>query len=76
VARLPLVAELRDGPGLAVRDEDRIEAEAACAARPFDDPAFEDARPAQLVTFRREGDELADVARPSRFALDPLELGE
>ena len=34
VLRLPVVAELRDRPRLAARDEDRVEAEAPLPARP------------------------------------------
>jgi hypothetical protein len=43
VVRLPLVPELRDRTLLVVRDEDRVEAEAAGATRLVDDPTFEDA---------------------------------
>jgi hypothetical protein len=65
VARLPVVPELGDGALLAVRHEDRVVAESLLAARRLGDPAFEDARPAQLLAVRAEQDELADVARPT-----------
>jgi hypothetical protein len=74
--RLPLVAELRDRLLLTVGDEDRVEAEALGAARLLGDPAFEDAGPAPLFAVRREGDELAHVARSTPPALNALELGE
>jgi hypothetical protein len=76
VGGLPLIAELGNSPVLAVRHEDRIEPEAARAAGLMDDPAFEDAGPAQLPAVRRDRDELADVARSPGFPLEPAELGE
>ena len=48
VRPLPLVAELRDGPLLAVGDEDRVVAEAFAAARLVDDAALERAGAAVL----------------------------
>jgi hypothetical protein len=76
VVRLPLVAELRDRTLLVVRDEDRVEAEAAGAARLIDDPSLENAGAVQLFALRRDRHELADVARSAAFALDAAKLGE
>ena len=42
---LPLVAQLGDGLVLAVRNEDRVEAEAASPARFVDDSTFQNAGP-------------------------------
>src|SRR5437762_5714744 len=74
VPRLPLVAELRDRALLTVEDKDRVEAEAASPARLHRDPAREHAGPAQLVTLRRERDQLADVARPATVAVHITQL--
>src|ERR671922_1548057 len=76
VLRLPVVAELGDGSVVAVRDEDRVEPEAAGASRLVPDPAFEDARAPLLVSLRRQRDQLADVARPPAATLHALELGQ
>jgi hypothetical protein len=76
VGCFPPVAELRDRPSLALRDEDRVEAEPARAARLVDDPALEDARSPPLLARGRNCDQLADVARPARRSLHALELGE
>ena len=71
VLGLPLVAELCDGALFAVRDEDRVEAEAFLATRLFGDPALEDARAAELRALGRQRDELADVARASASGSAP-----
>ena len=71
VLGLPLVAELCDGALFAVRDEDRVEAEAFLATRLFGDPALEDARAAKLRALGRQRDELADVARASASGSTP-----
>jgi hypothetical protein len=76
VRGLPFIAELGHRPVLAVRDEDRIEAEAARAARLVDDHALEGAGAAQLPAVRRDRDELADVAGSPRTSLEALELGQ
>jgi hypothetical protein len=74
VLRLPLVAELGDGPVLPVRHEDRVEAEALRAPRLVGDAALEDSGSSELFAGRREGDELADVAGSAPLVFDPLEL--
>jgi hypothetical protein len=74
VRRLPFFAQLGDGLVLPVRNEDRIEAEAARPARLVDDSTFEDAGPSQLASLRRDRDQLADVARTP--VLDAVELRE
>ncbi len=76
VFSLPLVPELSDGSLLVVGHEDWVEAEPAGAARLGRDPSVEHARAAELLARRREGDELADVARPASGALDAVELCE
>src|SRR2546421_4993019 len=63
VLRLPFVAQLRDCPLLAVRDEDRGVAEALAPHRGERDASLECARAAQLGAIGREEDELRDVAR-------------
>src|SRR5689334_7084057 len=74
VLGLPLVAELGHRALLAVRDEDRVEAEAFRPARFLGDAAFERARAAELASVRRERDELADVAgAPVGLAVERLE---
>jgi hypothetical protein len=74
VHRLPLVAQLGDGLVLPVRNEDRIEAEAARPAPLVDDSSVQDARPSKLASLRRYGDQLADVARTP--VPDAVELRE
>jgi hypothetical protein len=74
VLRLPPVAELGDGPVVAVRQEDRIEAEALRAARLFGDAPLEDSGAAELFAGRREGNQLADVAGSAPLVFNPLEL--
>src|SRR2546421_2217203 len=74
VARLPCIAKLRNRLLLAVGNEDRVEAEALASAGRVRDPAGERPRSANLVTARRESDELADVARPASVAADSFEL--
>ena len=76
VARLPLVAELRDRLLLPLRDEDRVEAEAFGAARLFDYSSRKHARAADLLAGGGERDELADIARAPAFPLDALELSQ
>src|SRR5690349_3499165 len=60
---LPSVAELGDGALLALRNEHRVVAEAAAAARAAGNRPVEDAGAAQLLPVRRDRDELTDVAR-------------
>src|SRR5438477_2967280 len=72
--RFPVVAELGDRAGLALRNKDRIEAEAGVAARAGCDPAFERALPTALLASRAEGDELAHVPSMSGIALQALKL--
>jgi hypothetical protein len=74
VLGLPVVAELCHRLLLALRDEDRVEAETAGSPRLADDAAFEDARAAELGAGRRDGDQLTDVTRAPSLALDTLEL--
>jgi hypothetical protein len=74
VGRLPLVAQLGDRLLLVLGHKDRVETEAARPAGLVDDAAFEDAGPSLLLAFRRDGDQLADVARTS--VLHAVELGE
>jgi hypothetical protein len=74
VLGFPLVAELAHGPLLAVRDEDRIEAEPARAAGLVRDPALQHPRAAELLAGGRERDKLADVSRSPALAFDSLEL--
>jgi hypothetical protein len=79
VPALPIVAELSDRALLAVGNEDRVEAEAAGAARLRADPALEHARSADLAAVGRDRDELADVARstignPGERLEDPLDV--
>jgi hypothetical protein len=74
VPGLPLVAQLRHRPLLALGDEDRVEAEALGAARLDDDPPLEDAGAAALLALRRERHELADVPGPP--VLDAPKLGK
>src|SRR5262245_19754013 len=62
---LPLVPELRNGPGLADGEEDRVVAESLVALRRACDGAVERPARAYLVAIRGEGDELADVPRPA-----------
>jgi hypothetical protein len=76
IGGLPLVAELCHRPVFAVRSEDRVEAEAARAARLVDDRALEDAGAAQVTAVRRDRDELADVAGAPGVPLQALELRE
>lgn len=76
VRALPVVAELGDGPLLALGLEDRVEAEAARAARLVGDPALEDPCASHLVTLGREGDELADVTGATAVFFDAFELLE
>src|SRR5258708_5239463 len=64
ILALPAVPQFRDGPLLAVGDEDRVVAEALAATRPVDDRPLEDAGAAKLFALRRQRDELGDVARP------------
>src|SRR5260221_14241829 len=59
---LPRVAELGDGALLALRDEDRVVAEAFGAARLRRDPALEDAGAAELLATGRDRHELRHVA--------------
>jgi hypothetical protein len=49
VHRLPLVAELGHRSLLAVRDEDRVKAEALRTVRPVGDPPFQDPGAADFV---------------------------
>src|SRR5213595_2710578 len=76
VLALPVVAEFGNGSGFPVGDENRVEAEALCAAQLLGNPAFEDARAAMLLSARRDRDELADVARPAAVSLHAFELLE
>jgi hypothetical protein len=76
VLGLPLVSQLGDGLLLAVRDEDRIEPESLRAPRLGADAPLQDPGPADLVSLRRDGDELTHVASALTLALDALELGE
>jgi hypothetical protein len=76
VGGLPVIAELGNRPVLAVRDEDRIEAEAARPAGLVDDPALEEAGAPHLPAVRRDRDELAHVAGAPGVPLQPFELGE
>jgi hypothetical protein len=73
---LPLISELGNRPVLAVRDEDRIEAEAGRAAGLMGDSAPEDAGAAQLPAVGRDRDELADVAGAPGVSLEALDLGQ
>jgi hypothetical protein len=52
VVRFPLVAELAHGPLLSLRDEDRIETEAARAVGLVRDPALENARSPDFLAGR------------------------
>src|SRR6478735_1600023 len=76
VVPLPLVAELRDRSVLAVRNEDRVEAEAFRSADRVCDPASERARSPMLGAVGCDGYELAYVARAAAVALDAFELLE
>src|SRR4051794_18177058 len=74
VLRLPLVAELADRPPLALRDEDRVEAEATAARRRLGDPPGECPGASDLLPVRRQGHELRHVARAAPVALDAAQL--
>src|SRR6266700_14520 len=76
VRPLPLVAERRDRPLLAVGDEDRVVAKAFAAVRLVSDAALENAGASMLLTRRRQRDELTDVARSAAVAFDAAQLGE
>src|SRR5205085_6710608 len=71
---LPGVPELRHRPRLALRNEDRVVAEALRPAWPLRDPARERSRSTELRAGGRHGDELAHVARAASLALDAVEL--
>src|SRR5579884_649822 len=72
--RLPVVPQLRHRPLLAIRNEDRVVAEAFGAERRERDPTVERAGAAQLATIGSEEHELRDVTpAPIR---DALELAE
>lgn len=74
VAAFPLVAELGDRLLLAVRDEDRVEAEPARSTRLVGNQPCQDPGAAELLATRREGDELADVPRAPALPSDALQL--
>ena len=74
VGRLPLVAQLGDSLLLALRHEDRVEAEPLRPARIVDDSSFENACPSLFAPLGRNRDQLAHVAGAP--VLHPLELGE
>jgi hypothetical protein len=74
VLRLPVVPQLCHRPLLAIRNEDRVVAEALVAARLVRDPAVERAGAAELAAVGREENELRDVARAA--FLDACELAE
>ena len=65
VLGLPCVAELGYGSLLALGDEHGVESEALVAAWLERDLAFQSPCSPEFTTFRRERDELADVARRS-----------
>ena len=65
---------MRDRFRLAVRNEDRVEAEAFAAARVIRDAAAERPRPEKLLAARRQRDQLADVARVPTLAFDSSQL--
>src|SRR5579859_7692991 len=71
---LPGVAQLANRLLLAVRDEDRVVAEATGATRRVGDAPVDDTRAPELLAVGRERDELGHIARAS--VLDALELAE
>jgi hypothetical protein len=76
VLALPAVAELGDRARLADGNEHRVVAEATRPPSLAGDPAVEDSPAAELHPFRREEDELADVARGAVGALGSGQLRE
>jgi len=76
VLGLPQIPQLGDGLLLASGDEDRVEAESLRAPWRSGDAALQDPDAAELLSGRRQRDQLADVAGPPPLALDALELGE
>src|ERR1700758_3638413 len=74
VLSLPRIPQFRHRPLLALRNEDRVVAEALASGRRLRDPSLERARAAKLASVRGEEDELRDVAGAA--ILDALELAE
>src|SRR5258708_3457537 len=74
VTGLPGIAELGDGSFFAVRNEDRVVAEALAAARLRRNASGHDACAAELLAVGRDRNELGHVACSP--ILDALELAE
>ena len=76
VLDLPVAPQLCDRGRLALGDEDRVVAEATRPARLLGDATLERPCATKFLERRRETDELADVARATRFRAEPAQLAE